>query len=98
MAKSNRSKRRKDPAPGWAWMLLGLSLGLVVAAGVYLRGVGPSKPRTASSESASSSSKPPPAANRQQPAQSNRAARSAEAAKSDEPRFDFYETLPKYEV
>ena len=98
MARSNRSGRRKDPAPGWAWMLLGLALGLVVAAGVYLRGAGPSKPRAASSESASASAKQPAPANRTPSRQPNSAARAGEAAKSDEPRFDFYETLPKYEV
>ncbi|HEX5047405.1 MAG TPA: SPOR domain-containing protein [Gammaproteobacteria bacterium] len=97
MAKSNRSTRRKDPAPGWAWMLLGLALGLVVAGGVYLRGASPSKPRAASGESPSAASKPP-AASRQPSTQASRAARAGDAAKSDEPRFDFYETLPKYEV
>jgi cell division protein FtsN len=97
MAKSNRSGRRNKPAPGWAWMLLGLTLGLVVAAGVYLRDANPSKPRAAASGSTSTGSKPPPSS-RQQSTQPNRAARAAETAKSEEPRFEFYETLPKYEV
>lgn len=78
-------------------MLLGLALGLVVAGGVYLRGASPSKPRAASGESPSAASKPP-AASRQPSTQASRAARAGDAAKSDEPRFDFYETLPKYEV
>jgi cell division protein FtsN len=78
-------------------MLFGLTLGLVVAGGVYLRGASPSKPRAASTETASTGAKPAASADRQSRAPS-RAARAEDAAKSDEPRFDFYETLPKYEV
>jgi cell division protein FtsN len=78
-------------------MLFGLTLGLVVAAGVYLRGASPSK-RAASSESASASTKPAASAERKQSPAATRAARAGEAAKSDEPRYDFYEMLPKYEV
>jgi cell division protein FtsN len=76
-------------------MLFGLTLGLFVAAGVYLRGASPSKPRAPSSESASSKATVP--ADRKQPPAPTRAARAGEAAKSDE-RYDFYEMLPKYEV
>ena len=95
MAKSNRNKPRKKPAPGWVWMLFGLSLGLVVAAGVYLRGASSSKSPGAS---ASALPKTAPAADRQQTKQSNRAAKTGEKAQPEEPRFDFYEMLPKYEV
>ncbi|HZF28635.1 MAG TPA: SPOR domain-containing protein [Gammaproteobacteria bacterium] len=97
MAKSNRSGRRKDPAPGWAWMLLGLALGLVVAAGVYLRGAAPSKPPAAARTDANTKLKPPVSAERQS-SQPNRAARAGEPAPPEASRFDFYEMLPKYEV
>jgi cell division protein FtsN len=70
-------------------MLFGLGLGLIVALGVYLRRAEPSAPvsqaRVPRSEQASESrSAPAPAA-------------AAEDA-DDEPRFDFYDILPRYEV
>jgi len=75
-------------------MLVGLALGLVVAAGVYFRGAVPSRPAAAASATPKAS---PPAPT--QPARpANRATRASEPAQSDEQRFDFYELLPKYEV
>lgn len=38
---ARRKKKRKQAAPGWAWMLFGLSIGLAIALVVYLRGDGP---------------------------------------------------------
>ena len=32
------ARRKREEAPGWVWMLFGLSLGLIVAFAVYLRG------------------------------------------------------------
>lgn len=43
MAARKRSKR--EPAPGWAWMLFGLSLGLSVALVVFLKSGQPLVPR-----------------------------------------------------
>lgn len=43
---ASRKRRRKDQAPGWAWMLFGLSIGLAVALVVYLKSA-PERPRPA---------------------------------------------------
>jgi cell division protein FtsN len=70
-------------------MLFGLSLGLIVAAGVYLRG--PSGTRPAE----------PTAIAAERPAQRPAAlvaAATTERAEPAENRFEFYEILPQYEV
>ena len=72
-------------------MLFGLALGLVVAAGVYLRGATPSK------TAAAASAKPAPA-DRAQARQPNRTSGTPAPTQSEQSRFDFYEMLPKYEV
>jgi cell division protein FtsN len=41
-----RKRGRNDQAPGWAWMLFGLSIGLAVALVVYLKS-GPDRPNPA---------------------------------------------------
>lgn len=38
------ARRKRKDAPGWVWMLFGLSLGLIVAFAVYLRGQKPTAP------------------------------------------------------
>lgn len=43
-----KKRRRKDQAPGWAWMLFGLSIGLAVALVVYLKNGTPEPELTAS--------------------------------------------------
>jgi cell division protein FtsN len=70
-------------------MLFGLSLGLIVAAGVYLRapsGARPAEPTAAAAERPAQR----PAARVSDPA--------SERAEPDENRFEFYEILPQYEV
>lgn len=69
-------------------MLFGLSLGLVVAFGVYLSGSRSlSRPRAAAPVAETAVSPPPPAASGQEPRDESSAT-----------RFDFYEILPRYEV
>jgi cell division protein FtsN len=92
MARRNRNTRTKDPAPGWVWMLFGLALGLVVAAGVYFRAAPPAARSVATPPDAA------PAAAPAAPARERREARGAQAPDSSEPRFDFYEILPQFEV
>jgi cell division protein FtsN len=73
-------------------MLFGLSLGLIVAFAVYLRG-----PRTAAVPAAPLAvqrAAPEPAPLASSPADSA----AAEPAASAESRFDFYEMLPQFEV
>ena len=86
MARRNRNARDKDSAPGWAWMLFGLSLGLIVAVAVYLRapsGRGPAEPTAAAAE---------------RPAERPAARVAAATTERAENRFEFYEILPQYEV
>jgi cell division protein FtsN len=98
MARRNR-KKKTESAPGWIWMLFGLAIGLVIAAGVYFRRAPSPAEHTASAERAA----PAPAPAERAPARRGAPPRSAapsngEAAKNAEQRFDFYDILPQYEV
>jgi len=89
MARKRNSKRRKDQAPGWVWMLFGLSLGLIVALAVYLRG----ETELSLPQVTPVVTTPPVPASPQ--AQNSEQGEEAEQTAS---RFDFYEMLPKFEV
>jgi cell division protein FtsN len=95
MARRNRNSSRKESAPGWVWMLFGLSMGLMVAIVAYLRAPGSlstSEPATASAAVRPASE---PAAQRGTP----RATRpSTQPTAPAENRFEFYEILPQFEV
>jgi cell division protein FtsN len=95
MARRNRNSRDKESAPGWVWMLFGLSMGLMVAIVAYLRAPGSlptSEPATASAAARPAGE---PAAQRETP----RATRaSTQQAPPAENRFEFYEILPQFEV
>ena len=98
MARRNRKSKRTDSPPGWIWMLFGLGIGLVVAAGVYFRRVpSPAEHVAASTERPAAASAERTPARRGAPAR-GAAAGSAEAAKTSDQRFDFYDILPQYEV
>jgi cell division protein FtsN len=92
MAGSKRKsvKRSSAGAPGWAWMLFGLSLGLVVAAAVYV------SDRRDHAISTPQDPAPTPLS------QSLPEGASEPAVRPQPPhpatRFDFYEMLPKFEV
>jgi cell division protein FtsN len=75
--------------PGWAWMIFGLSLGLVVALGVYL--TGPRAPGTLDLAPATEPAAAPAATASTKPAPRT-------AAEPAESRFEFYEILPEFEV
>ncbi len=91
-----RPKRRREGMPGWVWGLVGLSVGLGVAAWVYLGGhhrtpapaalVAPAPP-TAVAEAPKKA--PEPAAS---------AAKPAAPPAAPKPRFEFYTMLPEMEV
>ena len=80
--KSN-SRGRKTAAPGWAWMMFGLSIGLAVAAGIYVSDRPESVPAPVPV--------PEPMSQRSESA-------TAVEAEHPARRFDFYEMLPKFEV
>jgi len=92
MARRNRNSSRNGSAPGWVWMLFGLSLGLIVAIGVYLRA--PSAPRATGAASAAAA----PAAERPAERTTPRVASASSRREAPENRFDFYEILPQAEV
>jgi cell division protein FtsN len=81
-------------------MLFGLALGLVVAAGVYFRPPSPAAPTAAASSTAAPAAAPDaaPTAGERAEARGAQTARAPRAKESSEPRFDFYEILPQFEV
>jgi cell division protein FtsN len=98
MARRNRKSTRTDSAPGWIWMLFGLGIGLVVAAGVYFR-----REPSPADHGAAPIERPAAATAERTPARRGAPARgaaagSAEAAKTSDQHFDFYDILPQYEV
>ena len=92
MARRNHNSRRSHAAPGWVWMQFGLSVGLIVAIGVYLR-----VPTAAPTDNSTTVAVAPTV---QRPA-ARAAPRTAESQKEQpatEERFSFYEILPQLEV
>jgi cell division protein FtsN len=99
MARRNRKTKRAESAPGWIWMLFGLGIGLVIAAGVYFRRAPSPADHAVTSERAA----PAAATTERTPARRGAPARGAatangEAAKAGDQHFDFYDILPQYEV
>jgi len=80
-----RRKARKQPTPGWVWLLTGLAIGLGVALFVHLR---------------HTTSLPPvePIATRAVKPASQQAEEAAELEPAPESGFDFYTMLPGLEV
>ena len=99
MARRNRKTKRADSAPGWIWMLFGLAIGLVIAAGVYFRRA----PAPADHAATAVRTPPAPTAAERAPARRGATARGAapsngDTARASDQRFDFYDILPQYEV
>ena len=96
MARRNRKTKKAESAPGWIWMLFGLAIGLVIAAGVYFRRAPSPGDHAATSERTT----PAPAAAERAPARRGAPARGAapssgDTAKTSDQRFDFYDILPQ---
>lgn len=89
MAPGIRRARRRQQAPGWVWMLVGLTLGLVVALGVYLQSSG-DRQRVAARPAAPAEPAPAPSA--------DVSSEPSSITPPAETRFDFYELLPQFEV
>jgi cell division protein FtsN len=80
-----RRRARKQPTPGWVWLLTGLTLGLAVALFVHLRHTSTAPPAE-------------PVATRAVKPASQQAEESAELEPTPESGFDFYTMLPGLEV
>jgi cell division protein FtsN len=80
-----RRRTRKQPTPGWVWLLTGLTIGLCVALFVHLR-------HTTSLPTAE------PVATRAAKPASQQAEETAELEPAPESGFDFYTMLPGLEV
>ena len=89
--KRSKPKRASGTAPGWLWMLGGLSIGLVVAAGIYL-----SDRRATVPARGAPTATPSPATVSTSPTPNPSTADAAEPHPAT--RFDFYDMLPQYEV
>ena len=78
-------RRQQQPASNFAWMLLGLAIGLLVALVVYLRSDRGTEPASGAAA---------------RPAQTSPAPRAAtdEPERSEGDGFDFYDVLPQFEV
>ena len=94
MARHNRNSRKRTSAPGWVWMLFGLALGLVVAAGVYFSRSPAGFPPGGAPEATARSAPEPASRNARQ----GETARRTGSEATGGPQFDFYEILPQYEV
>jgi len=78
------AKPKKPATPGWVWMLSGICVGVVAAAGLYLY---------SQSGTRNGVVQPVPT-----PSEGAGAAKTSKDAQPEEPRFAFYEMLPNYEV
>lgn len=91
--KHSANRKQPRPAPGWVWLIAGLSLGLFVALLVFLRQYQPStETRTARAVATArpATPRPKPAAKKPAPA--------GKTASAQPPKFDFYTILPEMEV
>jgi cell division protein FtsN len=87
--KTRARRQTAAPSQGWAWGLLGLGFGLSVSAVIYLQNRAPSDAAPVS----------PAVEQRAQPdAVARQASPKKSAEETEEPRFRFYDMLPKFEV
>jgi cell division protein FtsN len=84
--KNRPRPRAKQGAPGWAWLLVGLAIGLFVAFLIYLRGHQGKEGLTAVAS---------PSVERQAPTPK---AEPEDKKSAPKPRFEFYTILPEMEV
>ena len=87
-ARKKSSPRRTNPAPGWAWLLVGLAIGLSIAYFASMKNRVKQSPAPAANSTA-------PAAAKQDRTTANGKLDSKKSAKQ---RFDFYTILPEMEV
>ncbi len=99
MARRPQNSRRREPAPGWVWMLFGLGLGLLVAIGVYLRV--PRVPAAAGAPTTARTAGAAPSDKKSEPRERNERQATKPTpppATDDDKRFQFYDILPQFQV
>lgn len=99
MARKKRKQKRKrkpkqEPYPGWMWMVFGLAIGLSVAFAIFLKYRDLLQPPPAVAGQPASLAEPMAA----EPAPVADSVQPAAAEAEEEPRFNFYELLPSFEV
>ena len=94
MARRPQNSRRREPAPGWIWMLFGLGLGLLVAVGVYLRSARTPTAAVVPTIATTPSDKKPAPRERTE----RQAAKATPQPTDDDKRFQFYDILPQFQV
>src|SRR3569833_2078447 len=88
-ARNRSAVRHSQPLPGWLWLLIGLTIGLGVAAYFYIQ----TRPHTALAPTPTAPSAASP------PKTSDKAAgKPSEKKDATNPSFDFYSILPEMEV
>lgn len=80
--------------PGWVWLLTGLSVGLLVALGVYLY----NRNHEAALAKQATAQEKPAAETKSASTGDSKGKAKSENIKEEEPRFDFYTLLPRQEV
>lgn len=91
-ARQTRSKTKGSAMPGWVWLVAGLSVGLAVAAFVYIGRPASAMPGFAQRAAAPVEAVEPPAEPRKKPRPT------VALPPKEKPRFTFYELLPNQEV
>jgi cell division protein FtsN len=94
MPRKQNKRARPDPAPGWLWMLIGASLGLLGAFAIWAVYT----PRPALTQPAANAAQTTGAPQPASDAESAQQQASQKPPKDDANRFDFYEVLPKFRV
>jgi cell division protein FtsN len=94
---ASKKRRRNEQAPGWAWMLFGLSIGLTVALVVYLKSGGPGLPAPRPAAVTAPVERSTPDAEAAPPPVARIAAPPADET-ADETDLEFYEKLRAVEI
>lgn len=82
--RGKQTKSNQPSLPGWVWLMVGVTAGLVIAVGLYIFG-GPDAPQRAPQTAPTQSNRPAPEPAKKLPPK-------------EEARFTFYEMLPNFQL
>lgn len=83
------TRARKEPLPGWVWLIFGLGIGLSVALAVYLRD---------SHDTAATPTEVRQSASQESDQKTPAKKVVSKPVEKKEPKYSFYDMLPKFEV